>query len=123
MATERYSVKIDAPWQEPSDLPAPTAEQWSGGVVVNMLENVTGLDQTFLKREYVLMDAISAAAAVEVLEARYATEREIKCAAAVGLKWPSKPGVKAPAPAKGKSKSKGKAKAPEAPAESEPWEG
>ena len=34
MADARYTLKLDAPWQEPTDLQDPTAEQWSGGVVV-----------------------------------------------------------------------------------------
>ena len=104
MATPRYCVKIDAPWQEPSGIAEPTAEQWSGGAVVCMLVNITGTDQTLFVREYVLMDAITAEDAVRALEARHATEREIKCAHAVGAKWPKQTGVKAPAPSKGKPK-------------------
>ena len=56
--------------------------------------------------------------------ARHETERERKCAIAVGHKRP-KNGVKAPDPASApsKAKAKGKRKAAKAPAEDAPQEG
>ena len=112
---EEFQVKLETPWLEPQDLAEPTAEQWTGGVVVQMIASVNGLERNMLSREYWLLDAGQAERFVAAEYARYVTEREIKCAAAVGQKWPGKPGVKAPAPAKGKAK--GKAKAEDTPEE------
>ena len=119
---DQFAVKLDAPWDEPSGLAAPTAEQITGGVVIRMTACLSGIPESYQADDFLLMDPGQAAGLVAADFARYPTDRERKCAAAVGAKWP-KGGVKESAPAKAKAKGKAKAKAAEAPAESEPWEG
>ena len=100
-AIEEY-IRLETPWVEPEGFKEPTSEQLSAGVVVWMLASSTGPIHTLHADAFYLLDPAFAARLVERGRARYETDRERKCAEAVGLKRP-KPGVKA-SPAKGKSK-------------------
>ena len=115
---EAFAVKLQTPWLEPSGLEPPTEQQLTGGVVICMTATATGLTQSMVRREYWLVDPAQADGWIAGEVARHVTERERKCAAAVGEKWP-KPGVKAAAPAEAKAKPKKKSKAKGAAAEGE----
>ena len=110
--SENIVVALETPWQEPEGFAEPTPEQMSGGVVVRMLEPMTGPVRSLDADRFYIMDPAFAARLVERRRARYATDRERKCAAAVGCKWPND-GVKAT----GKPKAKATAKAKDAPGE------
>ena len=111
MAIDSFAVRLEVPWKEPLGLDEPTAEQWSGGVVVVMTTCMSGGTQGFQTNEVYLMDPDAADRLIDAGFARYETEREERIAKSEGHKRPSK-GVKRPdTPNK---KSKGKAKdAPE----------
>lgn len=104
MANQEFAVRLETPWKEPEGFAEPTAEQWSGGVVVMMTASLSGAEQSLNVREYFLMDPTQVERLIGFGYVRYATEREIKCAHAVGDKWPKHNGVKAPKAAKAKSK-------------------
>ena len=113
--TNTFAILLETPWHEPQGFSEPTSDQWSGGVIVRMLACMSGTERSLQIREFYLMDPAQAERFIANGYARYVTEREIKCANAVGYKWPKNPGVKAPAPSKAKKrkrKSKSKAEDP-----------
>ena len=104
MANESFAVRLETPWEEPLGLAEPTDEQWSSGVVVRMLDCLSGPERNLQVREFYLVNPDEAERLVEAGYARYETERETRIAKAEGHRR-TRPGVKAPA-----AKSKGKAK-------------
>ena len=104
MSNESYAIRINNAWDEPQDFPEPTAEQWTGGVVVVMTACMSGGDKSLQMRERYLMDAAQGNDLVGAGYARFETEREERIAKAEGHKRPNR-SVKSKAPKAAKAKA------------------